>query len=132
MLEIAAAVFVDILGQALFDVVFGLFGRSLKETVRKPGGTRDVEGILQSVIGFAIAGTGAGLVSLWVVPTRLTPPGPFPGVSLLVSPLLAGAVLFLLGRLTAARGVTGFALARFWYGVALTLPIALLRFLLSV
>jgi hypothetical protein len=80
--------------------------------------------------GVGIAGMGlvGGLITSLLLPSRIVEPGPFPGVSLLLSPLLAGAVMEGFGRWEDRRGKARSHVATFWGGALFALTMALVRF----
>jgi hypothetical protein len=68
-----------------------------------------------AVAWFLALGTGLGAASTLVFGTRLMPPGPFLGVSLLLVPILLGATMEYVGRARASEAHAVSHLAS-WYG----------------
>jgi hypothetical protein len=71
----------------------------------------------------------AGVLSLLLFGRRLTRPGLFPGISLIVSPLGTGLVMHWLGEFWRERGKDRPALFTFRAGAIFAFGMALLRFL---
>lgn len=116
--ELIAAVFFDFLSRALLELFTGL-----TEAV-KPSR------ILSSLM-HALFGVLAGLFSLLVVPHPLIhhdDPSRFHGISLLVSPVVAGLVLSSVGNVMGRWKKKVVPVETFGYGFAFALGMALIRF----
>ncbi len=125
MLEFLFQVVVEVIGQILFEVVFGVGSESLKHSSGREGRSHPV----LAAIGHFLMGVIAGGVSLLLFNERLLSRSAFPGLSLLLSPLATGAAMHVIGarweneeerpRLFSFRaGATfafGMALVRFYY-----------------
>lgn len=73
-------------------------------------------------------GSLAGGFSLLMRPERVVPPGPIPGLSLIVAPLISGAAMSLWGLYRRANHHLTSHLATFWGGALFGLGMALVRF----
>lgn len=116
-LELIAAAVLDVLTRALR----GLF-TSLAESVK-------ANQVLTGFI-YALLGAMAGALSLLLLPhpmMRLAPRR-FHGISLLISPILAGLVLSTVGSVMRRWGKKVTPIATFGYGFAFALGMALIRF----
>ena len=80
-------------------------------------------------IGYAIVGALVGAMSLLIFPTSLVGSGRFRGASLIVTPLLVGSTMWLLGRWRRQQDKPSTRLATFWYGFIFAFLMALVRFL---
>jgi hypothetical protein len=81
-------------------------------------------------IGHLIMGLSAGAISVAVLPTRLTPRSPWPGISLILSPIGTGIVMYALGELWRNRDDKPRpALFTFRGGAIFAFGMALVRFL---
>jgi hypothetical protein len=81
-----------------------------------------------AAVGYLTFGVILGLASMSILPRRLFGPGPIPGVSLVVGPVIAGAVMATWGRIRRSRGHVTTNLATFLGGAAFALGIAIVRF----
>jgi len=81
-----------------------------------------------TTIGFAVVGVAAGFSTLLVFPHRLVQPSRFHGISLLISPLIAGLVMSQVGRAVRRQGLEAVEIESFGYGFIFALGMALIRF----
>jgi hypothetical protein len=79
--------------------------------------------------GISVMGGVAGLITSLIVPTRILP-SPVPGISLLLSPILAGVVMHSYGQWRNRRGGDHSYVATFWGGAIFALNMAVVRFML--
>jgi hypothetical protein len=77
---------------------------------------------------YAILGAVAGLLSVLAVPHPMVHRSRFRGISLLVSPLVTGLAMALVGFLLRRRGKKIAALESFAYGFAFAFGMALVRY----
>ena len=110
-------------GEVLFEV--GLRGLS------EPFKRRETRNPVLAFIGYAVAGAAVGGLSLLVFPQSLIPTVGFRGVSLIVSPLLAGAAMAGLGWLRRRQGKRLLRLDRFVFGAVFAFGMALVWFLFT-
>jgi hypothetical protein len=78
-----------------------------------------------ALVGAAVMGGLVGLVTSLVWPTRFFQPGPLPGASLLLSPLVTGLLMHQYGQWRKGKGSY---LATFWGGALFAFGMALVRF----
>lgn len=79
-------------------------------------------------IGVAILGAIAGALASLLWPARILHPGPVPGASLLLSPLVNGLVMDRYGRWREGRGDERSTIATFWGGALFAFSMSLVRF----
>jgi hypothetical protein len=82
-----------------------------------------------TTLKFAFLGFGLGAVSLLVFPHPLVHPSRFHGISLLISPVVTGTVMGLVGRTVRRRGKTPVQIESFAYGFTCAFAMALIRIL---
>lgn len=112
----------EVLLQVAFELAAELGFHSIKATVQRPRNS------LLSTIGFALLGAVAGGVSLLLFPqSPITNPG-FRRINLVLTPLAAGGIMMLIGRLRDKRGSPVVKLDRFGYAFVFALAMALVRF----
>jgi hypothetical protein len=75
-----------------------------------------------------LAGVSAGVLSVLLIPQRLSPPSPLPGVSLILAPIGTGIVMYGLGEIWRDRGKKAPALFSFRAGAIFAFGMALVRF----
>lgn len=81
--------------------------------------------VLLVIVGFAL-----GFLSILIFPHPLVHPSKLHGISLLISPLLAGLAMAAVGRGVRRRGRTPVRIESFGYGFAFAFAVALIRFLM--
>jgi hypothetical protein len=117
-LEVIAATVVDLASRALLGLLAGL-AEAVKDNRFLTGFT------------YALLGMLAGTLSLLVLPHTLIhrePPIRFHGISLIISPIIAGLVLSLFGAFMRRWGKKATPIETFSYGFAFALGMALIRF----
>lgn len=87
-------------------------------------------------IGYALLGVIVGFISLLIFPRPLIRSASFRGINLhgiglLISPLLAGLVMSLIGSLRRKRGMSVIRLDSFGYGFIFAFGMSLIRFLFT-
>jgi len=81
-------------------------------------------------IGIMVMGGLAGLITSFLLPSRILQPGPIRGASLFLSPLVTGMVMDRYGQWREDRGVERSFIATFWGGALFAFSMALVRFAL--
>jgi hypothetical protein len=127
----------EIIFEIVFEVVFEFIlltvGEVLVELglrgVSEPLRHRETRAPLLAFIGYGVGGAVLGGLSLLVFPHPLAGVVGFRGVSLIVSPLLAGAAMAGLGWLRRRQGKRLLRLDKFAYGAVFAFGMALVRFL---
>ena len=110
--------------QMVWELLFELGFRSLGEAVRRRSRAHPA----LAMLGIALLGGFAGVLTNLVAPARLTTRMPVPGVSLVLSPLLCGGAMEWYGRWRTANGETPSWLATFWGGALFAFVMAFVRF----
>ena len=125
----------EILFEVVFEFILQVFGELLFEvglrSVSEPFKDRETRNPVLAFIGYALAGAVVGALSLSVIPRPLFRTAGFHGVSLIVSPLLAGAAMSGLGWLRRRQGKRLLRLDSFVYGAIFAFGMALVRFLFT-
>jgi hypothetical protein len=119
---------VELLLEALLEGAFaGLAGvlsrafRLFRVKVRRANPT-------VATVTFALVGIGFGFVSVGFFPHHLVRPTRVHGISLLISPILAGLLMAQVGRTVRRWGRQSVRIESFGYGFVLALAIGLVRF----
>lgn len=113
----------EVLVQVLVELLFELGLHSLGDTFTKPRSP------VFSTIGFVLWGAMAGGLSLLVFPTSPITNLVLRKVNLIVTPLIAGGAMMLVGRLRDRRGTALVRLDRFGYAFVFAFAMAVVRFL---
>jgi hypothetical protein len=120
----------------VFDVVLELVVQVVLEILAELGLSalqaaldRPRRSLPLAAMGLFLVGAGLGGLSLLVWPDRIFEPGPVPGLSLVLSPVCAGAAMHAWGAYRRSRGHAVSDLATFTGGAAFALGTALVRFL---
>lgn len=82
-----------------------------------------------AVVGYAALGAVVGAISLWPFPHSFIGPYPARLANLIVTPVIAGALMSLIGERRQRRGEPLIRLDRFAYGVVFAFAMSLVRFL---
>jgi hypothetical protein len=124
LLEALLGVLLEVIGDALLEVLFGLAAEALSGVIKR---LKDA-GPVVLTLGLAGAGAGAGLLSAWLVPHRLIVGRVvIPGLSLVAAPLVTGFVMGLLGQQIRRAGHWPSSVATFRGGVVFAFSMALVR-----
>ena len=84
-----------------------------------------------SAVGYFLLGAGAGGLSLIWFPSPLVHPSRFHGISLILSPLLTGLLMALLGTILRKHNKRTVNLESFGYGYVFAFGMALVRFIFT-
>ena len=115
---------VEIVGQVLFEILASFGWESVKDSTRRE---REATPILAAT-GHLLLGAIAGILSLLIVPQRLAPHSPLPGLSLLLSPIGSGIAMHWLGEFWRERGKDRPVLFSFRAGALFAFGMAVVRF----
>jgi hypothetical protein len=114
--------------EALFEFLAAamadMFLRSLGEIFAPP----EAQNSFLATLGHAMFGLALGGLSLVVFPYRLVHPSKIHGASLVISPVITGALLSWTGALLRKQGKKAMQIESFGYGFVFALGIALIRF----
>lgn len=120
--EIALQFLGEILLQILFEALAELGLHSLKDIWRKP-----LHPVF-STIGFALWGAIAGGISLLIFPHSPITNPLYRKLNLLITPVIAGAVMALVGRRRDGTGQSRSGLDRFGFAFMFAFTMAIVRF----
>ncbi len=123
ILEPLLEAFFEFLAAALADVIL----RSLGELFEPP----ETQNSYLATIGHAVFGLALGGLSLVFFPHRLAHPSKIHGASLIISPVITGALLSWTGALLRKRDKKAMQIESFGYGFVFAFGIALVRFLFA-
>ena len=115
--------FFEFLAAALADVAL----RSLGKLFEPP----EMQNSYLATIGHVVFGLALGGLSLVVFPHRLAHPSKIHGASLIISPVIAGALMSWTGALLRKRDRRTMKIESFSYGFVFAFGIALVRFLFA-
>ena len=125
MIEFLIELVVELLFQGLGELVVEGVARALGA----PFGRRERHHPIVAAVGLLLIGAALGGASCWVWPYRIVAPGPYPGLSLLISPVVNGLVADALGTWSERQGRSRSYLATFWGGALFAFGMAGARFL---
>lgn len=125
----------ELLFQVVFEFLLQIFGELLVElglrSVSEPFADREARNPLLAGFGYAVLGVIAGGLSLIFFPRALLRGTSLHGVSLLVTPLLAGGAMSMLGAWRRRRGERLLRLDRFGYAFVFAFAMASVRLLFT-
>jgi hypothetical protein len=123
--------FLELVLEALFEfalgVIFDLLVRAFAAFVE----IFEFKNSIVAFAGYTLLGAAAGALTLFIIPHPLFRPSRFHGISLLVSPLLAGLGMRQVGLSLRTEARAVFQMESFWNGFAFALGVALVRFYFS-
>ena len=121
-----------VVGELFFDVLFEVAGEALLDLVlraiAKVFGRVPFANPVVASAGFMVLGALAGGLSLVVFPHPIVPPTRLHGISVLISPIITGLVMSLIGSGLSRRGKKTTQIESFGYGFAFAFGMALTRY----
>jgi hypothetical protein len=120
ILAIIAEAFLEIAGELLISLLARAMGKLLKAIL-------DL-GPVATTIGVLLIGAATGACSVVIFPHPLVHPSKMHGISLIVSPMIAGLAMSQFGRILRNRGTKTIQIESFVYGFAFALAMAVVRF----
>jgi hypothetical protein len=118
--ELFLEVLFEFAGEALLDLAL----RAIAEVFET---SRITNPVLAS-IGYTLLGALAGGLSLFIFPHPLVHPSRLHGINLLVSPIVTGSVMSLIGSILSRQGKKVVQIESFGYGFAFAFGMALIRY----
>jgi len=131
LLAMIAGAILEILGEVLLEAFSGIFAdfflRALRKFYRT---TRLIPSVLLVVYCF-LFGAIFGLVSVLILPHQIAPHTRFHGVNLLISPVIVGLIMSLVGLSNRRRNRRTVQIESFGYGFVFAFGIAIVRLFLA-
>lgn len=121
----------ELLFEAAFEFVAESLGALILRGIAAVFDTSEFKNPLQAVIGYLFLGGVAGGLSLLVFPHPLVHPSRVHGLSIVISPVLAGLGMSLVGSTLRKRNKKVMQIESFGYGFAFALGMAVVRFFLT-
>ena len=125
--EVFVSFFLEFLLQIFGELLIEVGLRSLGE----PFARRGERNPILAAIGYCLLGLMLGGLSLLVFPEPFVRSERFPGINLIITPVLTGLAMGQLGRLRERQGKTIIRLDSFVYGFLFAFAMALIRFLFT-
>jgi len=122
--ELFLEVLLEFAGEALLDLAL----RAVAEVFE----SFRVAGPVIASVGYTLLGALAGGFSLLIFPHPLVHPSRLHGINLLVSPIVTGLVMSLIGSTLSRQGKKVTQIESFRYGFAFAFGMALIRYLFLV
>jgi hypothetical protein len=123
---------VELIVEILFEAIWTGLGEALVEGLARAVGASfgrtDRQHPVAAGIGLLLMGAAAGGISAWAWPYQVAGTGPFPGISLIVSPLLNGLALEAIGRWRDRHHKPRTYLSTFWGAATFAFAVAAVRF----
>ncbi len=121
--------FLGIVFEAAFEFATEFIGALIWRAIATVFDTSEFKNPFWACFGYLFIGGLAGGLSLLLFPHPLVHPSRFPGVSVIVSPVLAGLGMGLIGSAQRKRSKKVMQIESFGYGFAFAFGMALLRFI---
>jgi hypothetical protein len=129
LFELLLAMCAELLGEFLLDLAVAALSDLALRAIAKVFETFRFENTLLASISYALLGASAGGLSLLIFPHRLVHSSRLHGINLLLSPILTGLAMSLIGSMLSRYGQKVTRIESFRYGFAVAFGIALVRFL---
>lgn len=126
MIEFLVELVVELLFQGLGEFLVEAFARLLGA----PFGRRERSHPLAAAVALFLFGVALGGLSYWAWPYRVVASAAYPGISLLISPVINGLAADAIGSWREHHGRPRSYLTTFWGGALFALGMAGTRFLL--
>jgi hypothetical protein len=118
----------DILFEAFFELLGVLLADLSERFVYSPKAKAHAPSPILAAAAYSSFGVVAGVVSVLLFPDRLFPVSRFHGISLLISPLVTGLVMYQIGLMLRRHGKQRVRLESFGYGFTFAFWMAIIRF----
>jgi hypothetical protein len=120
----------ELLFEALFEIVLSAIVAGVYRSLRHFWITARRGNPLAAAALLVIVGLALGFLSVLIFPHPLVHPPKLHGISLLISPLLAGLAMAAIGRGVRRRGRAPVRIESFGFGFAFAFAVALIRYLM--
>lgn len=120
LMELFLEVFFELVGAALLDIASRALAKVFDEKVSSPA--------VASFFGYGLLGVLIGAYSVIIFPHPLVHPSRIRGISVLVSPVIAGVAMSLIGSTLRKRDKKVVQIESFGYGFAFAFGMAAVRF----
>lgn len=131
MLEFLLELLAGIFFEAVFEFAADLLGTLVVRAFEWFVDRAEIATPLYAFLGFSSFGAAAGVFSVLLFPHPLIHRSQIPGISLVVSPILAGLGMAWIGSALRHRNKKPTQLESFTYGFAFALGMAVVRFFLA-
>lgn len=134
MLELIAAlleIFPEVFAEAVFEFAAEFVGALILRGLAEVFDTSEFKNPLLACIGYVFLGGVTGALSLVFFPHPLFHPSRIPGISVIISPVLAGLGMWMVGATLRKQNKKVMQIESFGYGFAFALGMALVRFLFA-
>jgi hypothetical protein len=120
--EIALQFLGELLLQVVFEFLAEIGFRSLEDTFKEP------KNAVLSTIGFVLWGAIAGGISLLILPKSPISSLVFRKINLIMTPLIAGGIMVVLGHMRSKKGQDLVRIDRFGYAFVFAFSMAIVRY----
>jgi hypothetical protein len=131
MLELLFAfleMLLEIFFEAAFEFAAEFIGAFVLRGLAEVFDTSEFKNPWLACVGYLCLGGAAGGLSLLLFPHRLVHPSRIPGLSVVISPVLAGLGMSMVGSTQRKRNKKAMQIESFGYGFAFAFGMALVRF----
>jgi len=135
MLDLLAAIleiFLEIVAEALFEFAAEFVGALILRGLAEVFDTSEFKNPLLACIGYVFLGGVTGCLSLLLFPHPLFHPSRIPGLSVILSPMLAGLGMWMVGVVLRKQNKKVMQIESFGYGFAFAFGMAIVRFLFAM
>jgi hypothetical protein len=119
----------EVLFEAAFEFVAEFIGALIIRAVGAVFDTSEIKNPVLAYIVYMVLGGVVGGLSLLLFPFPLVHPSRLPGLSVIISPVLAGLGMSMVGSTLQKRNKKAMRIESFGYGFAFAFGMAVIRFL---
>jgi hypothetical protein len=125
-------IFLEVFAEALFEFLAEFIGALILRGLAEVFDTSEFKSPLLACLGYVFLGGVTGCLSLLLFPHPLFHPSRTPGLSVVISPVLAGLGMWLVGAVLRKRNKKVMQIESFGYGFAFAFGMAIVRFLFAM
>ena len=129
LLAVILEMLLEIFAEALFEFAAEFVGALILRGLADVFDTSEFKNSLLACVGYVFLGSVTGCLSLLVFPHPLFHPSRIPGLSVVISPVLAGLGMWMVGIGFRKRNKKAMQIESFGYGFAFAFGMAIVRFL---
>ena len=125
-------IFLEVFAEGLFEFVAEFVGALILRGLAEVFDTSEFKNPIMACVGYVFLGGVTGCLSLLLFPHPLFHPSRIPGLSVVVSPVLAGLGMWLVGAVLRKQNKKVMQIESFGYGFAFAFGMAIVRFLFAM
>ena len=130
MLELIIEIIIESLIELLLPLLIELLGVLGFDSVANAFKEKKSSNRYLALFGCLLIGSILGLLSYFIYSKRIVTGNPYPGIGVIISPIIVGFIMKKWGEMRKEKDKRGSILTTFWGGALLAFSYSLVRFLL--